>query len=344
MASVLSRCAVHFKTRLVRQLLLVIAIGLTFAIGLTLALRQDFGTTLFYSLCITGCCSATAQGAHELLSRLLGGKRLSGLPLVIVVVIGALPGYQIGYWIADALMGQRSVTLLDGSPRQLAFLLFMVIVPCVIASYYFRSRQQLDQARAQAAEHQLQLLQAQLEPHMLFNTLANLRALIRMDPARAQTMLDQLIAFLRATLQASRSGSHSLTDEFARLTDYLALMEVRMQDRLRPHFSLPPELASEQIPPLLLQPLVENAIKHGLEPQVEGGELHISARREGKVLLLDVRDTGAGLSQSGTTGTQFGLHQVRERLAARYGANATFTLTDSPEGGTLAQIKITQST
>ena len=326
---------------LTQQFLLVLAIALTFAAGFALALHQDFGRTLVYSLCITGCCSAFAQGFHELVARILGGNRLRGLPLVVVVTIGALPGYQIGYWIADALTGQHSATLFEASPRQLAFLLFIVAIPCVAASYYFRSREQLADAKAQAAEHQLQLLQAQLEPHMLFNTLANLRVLIGMDPQRAQAMLDQLIAFLRATLQASRSGSHSLADEFARLEDYLALMEVRMQDRLRPVFDLPAELANEQIPPLLLQPLVENAIKHGLEPQVEGGELRVSARREGSALLLEVRDTGAGLSRDNTTaGTHFGLHQVRQRLAARYGADAEFTLTNHPEGGALVRILI----
>ncbi len=333
----------RFLPWLTRQLLMVLCIGLTFAVGFTLAMHQDFGSTLVFSLCITFFCSACAQGLHALICWLRGSKeRLRGPLMTIVVVLGALPGYQLGYWVADALMGTHSPTLLEASPRQFAFLLFMVILPSVVASYYFRSREQLAQAQAQAAEHQLQLLQAQLEPHMLFNTLANLRVLIRMDPARAQTMLDQLIGFLRATLQASRSGSHSLADEFARLSDYLALMEVRMQDRLRSALTLPPELAEEQVPPLLLQPLVENAIKHGLEPNVEGGELHISARREeGKALVLEVRDTGAGLSQgNATTGTQFGLHQVRERLAARYGANATFTLTNSSEGGTLARITI----
>ena len=335
MAPILSR----FLPWFIRQFLMVMAISLIFTVGGSLALHQAFGRTFVYCLCISICCSAGAQGMHELVSRLRGGDRMRGLLLVVVVMTGALPGYQIGYWIADALTGQHSPSLSEASPRKLAFLVFMVALPSVATSYYFRSREQLAQAKALAAEHELQLLQAQLEPHMLFNTLANLRVLIGMDPLRAQAMLDQLIAFLRATLQASRSGSHSLADEFARLADYLALMEVRMQDRLRPALNLPPELGSEQIPPLLLQPLVENAIKHGLEPQVEGGELRVSARREGSALLLEVRDTGAGLSNS-NSGTCFGLHQVRQRLATRYGANAEFTLANHPESGTLARILI----
>ena len=322
-----------------RQLALVLTIALTFAVGLTLALGLNFGTTLVYSLSIGACCATFGQAMHEALSRLIG-RRLRGLALVAAVLLGTMPGYQIGSWIGDTLTGNTSDSLLNAAPRQLLFVLFLLLVPTIVSVYYFRSREMLAQAQARAAEHELQLLQAQLEPHMLFNTLANLRALIQLDPPRAVGMLDQLIAFLRATLQASRSGSHSLTDEFARIGDYLALMKVRMQDRLQISLSLPPELAALQVPPLLLQPLVENAIKHGLEPQIEGGELRVSARREGERLVLEVRDTGAGLSTTPSTGTQFGVHQVRERLKTRYGADARFTLTTHPEGGALATINL----
>ena len=322
-----------------RQLALVLVIALTFAVGLTLALGLNFWTTLVYSLSIGACCATFGQAMHEALSRLIG-RRLRGFALVAAVLLGTMPGYQIGSWIGDALTGNTSDSLLNAAPRQLLFILFLVLVPTVLSVYYFRSREQLAQAQARAAEHELQLLQAQLEPHMLFNTLANLRVLIGMDPARATAMLDQLISFLRATLQASRSGSHSLADEFSRTADYLALMQVRMQNRLRVRLELPPELASLQVPPLLLQPLVENAIKHGLEPQIDGGELRVSARREGERLVLEVRDTGAGLSATPSAGTQFGTHQVRERLKTRYGADARFTLTAHPEGGAVALIDL----
>src|SRR5438045_747906 len=135
-------------------------------------------------------------------------------------------------------------------------------------------------------------------------------------------MLDRLIAFLRATLAASRNGSHSLSSEFARIGDYLELMKIRMGERLQTQLVLPPELAAEPIPPLLLQPLVENAIKHGLEPHVGGGRLVVSAERDGDALVLRVRDTGVGVRDTGVgvrdtagDGTRFGLQQVRDRLA-----------------------------
>ena len=178
---------------------------------------------------------------------------------------------------------------------------------------------------------------------MLFNTLANLRVLIALDPPRAQAMLDRLIAFLRATLEASRSGAHPLSAEFARLADYLALMQVRMGARLEVGLDLPPALAALPVPPLLLQPLVENAIKHGLEPKVEGGRLEVSARREGGRLLLAVRDSGVGLGAAPREdGTRFGLAQVRERLATLYGPAARLTLEPAAdgEGGTLATIEL----
>jgi sensor histidine kinase YesM len=178
---------------------------------------------------------------------------------------------------------------------------------------------------------------------MLFNTLANLRVLIASDPARAQAMLDRLIGFLRATLAASRSGSHALADEFERIGDYLALMAVRMGPRLSVRVDLPERLRALPVPPLVLQPLVENCIQHALEPQVQGGRIELSAAREGDTLVLRVRDTGIGLGRvPASNGTRFGLRQVRERLAALYGSRASLTLEEAAddEGGTLATVRL----
>jgi sensor histidine kinase YesM len=197
------------------------------------------------------------------------------------------------------------------------------------------------QAQQQAAEARLTLLQSQLEPHMLFNTLAHLRVLIKLRPDEAQRMLDRLIDYLRATLQASRTTEHSLGEEFTRVSDYLALMQLRMGERLRVTLTLPAELAGTAIPPLLLQPLVDNAIKHGLEPHVDGGELRVTATRAGNRLTLEVADSGAGLaSATGLPGTGFGIAQVRERLAQRYGSAASFALTPQPGGGSVARIEM----
>ena len=195
---------------------------------------------------------------------------------------------------------------------------------------------ELETSRRQATEAQLKLLQSQLEPHMLFNTLANLRALISADPERATQMLDSLIDYLRATLQASRATSHSLQNEFDRLGDYLALMQVRMGPRLTYTLDLPAELADQSVPTLLLQPLVENAIKHGLEPKIEGGSVCVSARRDGDTVILCVTDSGVGLKD----GTGFGLTQVRERLQATYANQATAYLGADSAGLTRASITL----
>jgi LytS/YehU family sensor histidine kinase len=205
---------------------------------------------------------------------------------------------------------------------------------------------QVAEAQRDATEARLKLLETQLEPHMLFNTLANLRALITTDPPRAVAMLDHLNSYLRVTLSGSRTLAHPLAAEFDRLRDYLALMSVRMGERLRYTLELPDELRDVPVPPLLLQPLVENSIRHGLEPQIEGGEIAVRAWRAeradgpgGGQLVIEVSDTGIGLDAAlPSDGSGFGLEQVRERLAAVYGRRGTLRLEAGNAGGTRATL------
>jgi LytS/YehU family sensor histidine kinase len=245
--------------------------------------------------------------------------------------------------------GLKTPSLLDWGHPSTRITLTLALLGTGAAVFLFSTLERLANARAlaeaaqrAAAENQLKLLQSQLEPHMLFNTLANLRVLIGLDPPRAQAMLDRLINFLRATLNASRRDAQPLADEFQQLDDYLALMAVRMGERLAVAFTLPPDLAALPVPPLLLQPLVENAIKHGLEPKVEGGRIEVAARREGPLLRLTVRDTGIGLGAAVNGGTAFGLEQVRTRLSTLFGAQATLTLQAAADadGGTLVTIQL----
>jgi signal transduction histidine kinase len=260
---------------------------------------------------------------------------------VTVIFVGVCVGFFVGTLVGDAYSGRSTFELLPNQPLFLLYLfLFTACVGAGISYFFYASARSsyltsaLETSRQQATEAQLKLLQSQLEPHMLFNTLANLRALIDADPARATTMLDHLINYLRATLQASRATSHSLADEFDRLQDYLALMAVRMGPRLTYTLDLPQELAAQPIPTLLLQPLVENAIKHGLEPKIEGGSVAISARRDGQSIVLDVIDSGVGFS----SGDGFGLTQVRERLQATYGEQSTIYSGAGRAGFTRASI------
>jgi signal transduction histidine kinase len=272
-----------------------------------------------------------------------------------LVAVACALGYVIGVTVADALFGYSSWSNYLRRPGQLARDFGPTVVFCTIVAGAFWARGQARVQRAQVAaaapeatRARLDMLQSQLEPHMLFNTLANLRALIAADPPRAQEMLDHLIAFLRATLAASRQPEHALSEEFARIDDYLALMRVRMGERLRTSATLPPALAALRVPPLLLQPLVENAIKHGLEPQRGPGELHVEAALDGATLVLRVTDTGRGLDAAGPADARepaqpasgFGLVQVRERLHTLHGDAARFTLQPRDGGGTLAEIRL----
>ncbi len=285
------------------------------------------------------------------------------LPCTVgLIVVGVLGGYTLGTLIGDAYCGCSTWEQWTFAPRRVAVTLFGTLFAASVAIYFFHSRGHAELQRTQLAASErdatlakLTLLQSQLEPHMLFNTLANLRVLISLDPPRAQAMLDRLIAYLRATLSASRANAHALAAEFERVDDFLALMSVRMGERLRSSLALPAELREVAVPPLLLQPLIENAIKHGLEPKVEGGRIEVRAERSGDQLWLSVRDTGVGLGPVGsanmpaagdaatsTAGTSFGLQQVRERLNVLYGERAALSLQAAPdaEGGVLARIML----
>jgi hypothetical protein len=334
--------------------------GVAIAGFLSLAFHLPFRSTLIHSVCIAVICWFTIDSGRLLAARWVYRDAAPGAPLgehqwpgwpwmAGIVLVGTIVGFSAGSSIADWLTGRESPGYLRGSLSEGVSLLMLSLIPGLAITYWFYSREAIatkdaavQTAQRRAAEHQLKLLESQLEPHMLFNTLANLRVLIGTDPARAQAMLDQLIAFLRATLSGSRAAQHPLSAEFARLKDYLALMQIRMGDRLGSHFELPEGLADVPVPPLLLQPLVENCIRHGLEPAVAGGRIDVSAAREGGVLVLRVRDTGAGLSDAASDGTKFGLLQVRERLATLFGARASLTLQPAAdaEGGTLATIRL----
>ena len=264
-----------------------------------------------------------------------------------LVAFGMVAGTVLGTLIGDSYAHQSSWVWIYGGGRSsvVVFLLSIAIGGVISYHYYVRGKSAYYQAelaviQGHAAEAQLKLLQSQLEPHMLFNTLANLRVLINADPARATQMLDRLVDYLRATLSASRAAIHPLSAEFERLRDYLELMAVRMGPRLRYRLDLPDELRALPVPPLLLQPLVENSIKHGLEPSVGGGQIEVQARRRGNQLTLTVSDTGVGLGEEPVRETGFGLTQVRERLAAAYGTDAAIDLSANEPVGTLARITI----
>lgn len=351
-------CPTPLRRMLWRSLPAAQAIALSVA-GVLWLLGMPAAIALIYSLLIGNAISAAIhvlmhlvlrwQHRHPEHAHPRSGDGFPGWPWMSACIVGGVTiGYVLGGGVASAITG------LDGIwPRQERWATWLRIfalslIPGLAGTVYFYLRGRLEgaerlaaQARRDAAESQLRLLQSQLEPHMMFNTLANLRALIGIDPARAQAMLDHMIAWLRSTLGASRQARHPLADEFRHADDYLALMRIRMGERLHTELQLPPDLAEVPLPPLLLQPLVENAIRHGLEPLRGPARLRLSAQREGDRLLLSVQDNGVGLEAAGATGgSGFGLVQVRDRLSTLYGTEARLQLQALASGGTEALVSL----
>jgi len=190
----------------------------------------------------------------------------------------------------------------------------------------------------QALETRLRLLQAQIEPHFLFNTLSNIRRLCQNDAAGGRAMLAQLTLYLRAALPKIRENDATLADEIELVSAYLGLQKIRMAERLQVTIRVPQELRSASVPPMMLATLVENAIKHGITPLTEGGSIKVSAARKGDVLSLCVADTGRGFDA--TSGTGVGLANIRARLAALYGSRAALRFEANVPRGVVATVDL----
>ncbi|MDE2368654.1 MAG: histidine kinase [Burkholderiales bacterium] len=240
---------------------------------------------------------------------------------------------MIGVDVAGAI-GSRST---DGLVRSL--LMFALV--SIVFNLYFGARARQSEAEQQASEAQLRLLQGQIEPHFLFNTLANVIALIDHDAPRAKAMLESFTDYLRASLTGLRAGDATLGSEIDLARAYLELLALRMEDRLRYEIDCDAALRDAALPSLLLQPLVENAIHHGLEPKVDGGTVRVTARREGRLLVVAVTDDGLGLAAPPRrkAGAGLALANLRERLHARYGREATLTLAAAAPG-TVATLRL----
>lgn len=198
--------------------------------------------------------------------------------------------------------------------------------------------------RRQVVEARMAAMQAQVEPHFLFNTLASIDHLIEVDPARASQMQKNLIALLRASMPTLRDtadgGPRDLGRELAVVRPYVEILKVRMEERLQAQIDVPEGLLSAEFPAMMIQTLVENAIRHGLEPKPEGGLLQVKAEIVHGKLQVTVADTGVGFGKGGTSGTGVGLTNIRERLQLLYGDKATLTVSANPAGGTVVTITV----
>lgn len=287
----------------------------------------------------------------EVLIRLLGRARItswktwqrnlffSGIPLL---------GVAIGWPVAVSLLGFR-LKLFEGGPgidNVNMSMLLTVLMFSALLNLYFTGQANTQAAERREAEARLKLLQGQIEPHFLFNTLANVVSLIDADPQRARLMLESFIDYLRASLGGLRRDDHTLAQELVLIEAYLRIVGLRMDERLHWQIDVPDALRSQPLPALLLQPLVENAVQHGLEPKIEGGRLTLRASAEAGCLVLRVSDDGLGLrapappGSAATSGSGTALANIRERLQQRFGNTASLDLSEPAGGGVEATLSL----
>jgi two-component system LytT family sensor kinase len=223
---------------------------------------------------------------------------------------------------------------------------YWLIAAGIHALDYYRQYEEralaASQLEAQLAQTKLHLLKTQLHPHFLFNTLNSISALLHEDIEQADLMIERLGDFLRLTLQHSTAQEVTLREELEFLNCYLSIEQIRLQERLVIAIDVEPHALDARVPSLILQPIVENAIRHGIAPRASAGRLEIHARHQRSLLALTVRDNGPGLSPSpnGKTGKGMGLAITRARLERLYGIHHRFELVNSPEGGLVVTLEI----
>jgi signal transduction histidine kinase len=353
---------------LLKRLMIVWAMSLPIAVATWMGHSSEgpphrFDVSLVYSYAISTFIWLFTDVTRFVFKRQLHANTTHywppALQASLMLLIGIPLGFVLGTLVGDAYAGWSTWELWRFNPNRFAG--FLVSTTAISAAYvaYFYQRGKAEALAQQVTQSQLMLLQSQLEPHMLFNTLAHLRALIGQDTALALSMLDHLDDYLRTTLQASRQPLHPLSEEFSRLGDYLSLMAIRMGPRMVFELDLPPALAAVQMPSFILQPLVENAIRHGLEPQVAFGRIEIRAHAEATQLVLTVRDNGCGISElalaeakaagpqaiaSDMPSASWGLSHVRQRLHTLYGDCASMHITQVTAGGTCVLLKLPLTT
>jgi hypothetical protein len=252
-------------------------------------------------------------------------RKLLVLSLLTIILTGMMNMADAGVWFVIISIG---VKVLAGGKRRAELVAQEATAQADIATLERR-----------LVEAQMATLQAQIEPHFLFNTLALIGQLIETDPPQAAKVHMHLIDYLRAALPQMRSsGGGTLGRQVEMSRAYLAIMQARMRERLAVSFDVPDYLEQACFPPMMLQTLIENSIKHGLEPKIEGGRVEVRAYLIDGTLYVDVRDDGVGFSMKGGDG--LGLANIRERLHLLYGERAELVIEAPIDGGALASIRI----
>lgn len=275
------------------------------------------------------------------------------MPRVAVLATGVLAGLALGNVVLP--FATDWLHTMEKDPVSLqkeisAIVLWSHVIAAGVLGYFFFTREEEAVARLhdedlrreslerELAEARLSVMQAQVEPHFLFNTLANVRRLYVTDPDAASSMLQHLSRYLGAMLPRMRSSDSTLGQELALATAYLSVQQIRMGPRLAVRVDVPEAFEALPFPPMMLVTLVENAIRHGLTPLTQGGEVHIHARQGDGKLRVAVTDDGVGLAES--SGAGVGLANIRARLSTLHGGSARLLLAQNPSGGVTATIEL----
>jgi sensor histidine kinase YesM len=304
-----------------------------------------FGQGFQNNLIISQCIGFSIYGANVAVIPLFRRTNRPAAQVAIImaaVLLGAIAGTVLG----SLAVGMKPTALFG---ERLTFFTQIVLIGILfglLVSYIFVSLEKISEERLQrietekaAMEAELRLVQSQMEPHFLFNTLANVRSLIDSDPRKAGEMLETFVAFLRTSLRTSRERTVPMSQELDVVKSYLDLFAMRMGGRLRYRIDLPEQIRSVRIPPLLIQPLVENAVKHGLEPSIDGGEVAIVVERAGDRVRIQVIDSGVGIRET-AGGSGIGLDNVRRRLAIIFGDAGRLVIEENRPSGVKVVIEI----
>ena len=271
---------------------------------------------------------------------------LQAVRVAAALIIGSLCGSFLG-----TILSGLGPAVIFGKHGLFQLLILGVMFGSII-TYFFSSREQIAASREQIQEEKikfltsekkvveanLKLLQAQIEPHFLFNTLSNVVSLLDTDAPKGKSMLVDFIQYLRASLSKSREEKVTLGQEMEMVRAYLSIFKVRMGARLRYKIDLPDNLKTIAFPPMLIQPLVENAIKHGLESKVDGGEIIVRGIEKDGILRLEIADTGVGFKAERESG--MGLSNIRERIQSLYGNRGRLILEENSPQGLKASIEV----
>jgi signal transduction histidine kinase len=266
----------------------------------------------------------------------VAGLLFTGLKIVLRFEVGQLLPFVPTMRVRGLLLSQFHLNLAT----------FWVILGIGAAFEYYRKFRERElrasQLESSLAQSQLQVLRMQLQPHFLFNTLHTISALMQEGEIEsADRMITRLSDLLRLALETVHTQQVRLAEELEFLQRYLDIQQIRFQDQLRVHVEIAPDTLDASVPSLILQPLVENAIKHGIGPHARGGTVTVRSHRENGMLCLEVRDDGAGLPPGWELGASgVGLANTRERLAQLYGAKHTFVVENAPGGGVIARLEI----